>query len=147
MSTFISDVNDWNRVATAQHSMLIEGYAASIHFILMLIEPYLREPVLWLGTDGRLALSDENCGAIVLQDVSALARSEQARLHAWLDGRSPPTQVVATTTAPLWPLVDIGRFDAALYYRLNVVRLRVDERPLADPSSPVTPRSGPDTTL
>jgi hypothetical protein len=130
----VSDMDDWNRVASAQHSVLIEGQSASIHFILMLLEPYLRRPVLWLGTEGRLALPDENCGALVLQDVSALDRREQARLLAWLDGRPQRTQVVSTTTAPLSRLVKRGTFDATLYYRLNVVRLFADEGQLASAS-------------
>ena len=32
-------------------------------------------------------------------------------------------QIVATTSRPVWPLVESGHFDASLYYALNVVSL------------------------
>jgi transcriptional regulator of acetoin/glycerol metabolism len=44
-------------------------------------------------------------------------------LLGWLDRSERSTQLIATTDRPLLDLVDTGRFDARLFYRLNTVYL------------------------
>jgi hypothetical protein len=116
------------RYATiAQHCILLEGPEVSIEVVVSLLEPYLREPVTWNRQGTRLQLPSGNDGAVVLQNVSGLNREDQARLLAWLNDPTHQTQVVSTATAPLFPLVCANQFDAALYYRLNVVRCPLDQ--------------------
>jgi hypothetical protein len=115
--------DDWRRAATAQHRMLVEGPEASIQSVLQRLTPYLREPVTWLQRGGSQALPAEGSGALVLQNIAALDRENQARLRAWLDDDAYRRQVVCTSPYPLFPLVDCGLFDAKLYYRLSVVRI------------------------
>jgi hypothetical protein len=116
------------RYATiAQHSILLEGPEISIEAVLSLLGPYLREPVTWSRLGTRLQLPADNCGALVLQNVSRLNRDDQARLLAWLNDPTHRTQIVSTTTTPLFPLVCSNQFDATLYYRLNVVRCPLDQ--------------------
>ena len=69
-------------------------------------------------------LPTDPCGALVVQNVSALDSDEQAALLRWLD--ADRKQVVSTTAQPLFPLVASGLFDKALYYRLNVTLLSID---------------------
>jgi transcriptional regulator of acetoin/glycerol metabolism len=64
-------------------------------------------------------------GALVVHDISALTAPEQDRLLGWLDDPHRRTQVVCTTTEPLFPLVARGLFDETLYYRLNVILLQL----------------------
>ena len=64
-------------------------------------------------------------GAFVLRDVAALSASDQARLLEWSDGSRSSAQIVSTTEGPLFALVVRGLFDATLYYRLNIMLLRV----------------------
>jgi transcriptional regulator of acetoin/glycerol metabolism len=71
-----------------------------------------------------LELPTHGCGALVLRNVGALDRYEQAALLRWLDGERK--QVVSTTAHPLYPLVARGLFDEALYYRLSVLRMTID---------------------
>ena len=71
-----------------------------------------------------LVLPTDACGALVLQNVCALDRHEQAALSRWLDASRK--QVVATTVDPLFQLVARGLFDEALYYRLNTMLMRID---------------------
>jgi len=71
-----------------------------------------------------LELPTDECGALVIRNVSALDRHEQAALLRWLEGDRK--QVVATSVDPLFPLIARKRFDEALYYRLNVMLLRID---------------------
>lgn len=118
---------DWRRAATAQHSMLVEGPEASIQAALQLLTPYLREPVTWLQRGISQALPAPGSGALVMQNIAALDRQDQARLRVWLDDAAHRSQVVATSAYPLFPLVDCGLFDATLYYRLNVVRFSIGQ--------------------
>ena len=116
------------RCATiAQHRILLEGPDASIEAVLLLLAPYLREPLTWNQPGTALKLPANDYGALVLQNVAGLNRVEQARLLAWLDDLTHETQVVSTTTFALAPLVDCNRFDATLYYRLNVLRFPLDQ--------------------
>ena len=71
-----------------------------------------------------LELPTDECGALVLQNVCALDRHEQAALSRWLDASRK--QVVATTVDSLFQLVARGLFDEALYYRLNTTLMRID---------------------
>lgn len=132
---------DWRRAATAQRRMLVEGPEPSIQAVLQLLTPYLREPVTWLQRGISQALPAEGYGTLVVQNIAALDREDQARLRVWLDDDAHRWQVVSTSAYPLFPLVDCGLFDARLYYRLNVVRLSVgqDERdePLRTYESPL----------
>jgi len=116
------------RCATiAQHRILLEGPAVSIEVVLSLLAPYLREPVTWNRGGEPLELPSDNCGALVLQNVSRLNRHDQTRLLAWLNDSAHQTQILSTTTSPLFPLVCANQFDATLYYRLNVVRCPLDQ--------------------
>jgi hypothetical protein len=133
---------DWRRAATAQHSMLVEGPEASIQVALQLLTPYLREPVTWLQRGISQALPAEGSGALVMQNIAALDRQDQARLRMWLDDAAHRTRVVATSAYPLFPLVDCGLFDATLYYRLSVVRFSFGQEERDVLSTPTTQRSG-----
>ena len=116
------------RCATiAQHRILLEGPDASIEAVLLLLAPYLREPLTWNHPGTSLKLPTDNYGALVLQNIAGLSQHDQARLLAWLNDPNHQTQVVSTTTYPLFPMVCANHFDATLYYRLNVVRFPLDQ--------------------
>jgi hypothetical protein len=110
-----------------QHNVLLEGSEASTAAVLRVLAPHLRPPVIWVRSGGPFELPCGAVGALILQDVDGLSAEEQARLLTWIDA-TPGAQIVSTTAAPLFTLVARGRFDAALYYRLNVVLLNVDRR-------------------
>ena len=64
-------------------------------------------------------------GALVLRNVGALGRHEQAALSRWLDASR-----TASGRDDRGPAVSVGRarglFDEALYYRLNTMLMRID---------------------
>jgi hypothetical protein len=72
---------------------------------------------------GRLPLSRSSLppGTLVLRDVDALDADGQALLLEWLGSASAERQIVSTASASLLPLVNAGRFDDGLYYRLNTI--------------------------
>ena len=108
---------------------LLVGPQDATEHLLMLLRPYLHGPTVWKGPQhAELELPPE-CRVLVLQNVSALSAHDQATIGRWLDTHR--TQLISTNTQPLFPLIALGLFDEALYYRLNVMLLGVG---LAPPS-------------
>jgi hypothetical protein len=117
---------EWRSLCTERPNLLLEGSEESTEGVLLFLAPYLRKPVLWKPSQVPFVNPTGECGAFVLQNVAALDREGQSDLFRWLDEADRRTQVVSTTSQPLFPLVARGLFDEALYYRLNVVLLCVD---------------------
>jgi DNA-binding NtrC family response regulator len=67
-------------------------------------------------------------GALILEDVETLTAEDQTELLARLDRARSHQQIISTTEHSLFALVARGLFDPALYYRLNVVLVRFNER-------------------
>jgi DNA-binding NtrC family response regulator len=81
-------------------------------------------------------LLEANGGTLVLDDVGSLSPNLQAKLLRALQERTIrpvggsssadlDVRVIALSTRELEPDVESGRFRADLYYRLNVIRLRI----------------------
>jgi transcriptional regulator of acetoin/glycerol metabolism len=115
---------EWRSVCTRQHNVMFEGPEHATESLLLLLQPHLRTPAIWKRAPMPPELPADQCGALVLQNVSALDSHEQAALLKWLD--TDRTQVVSTTVYPLFPLVARGLFDEMLYYRLNVTLMSID---------------------
>jgi hypothetical protein len=116
---------EWECLSTGGHNVLLEGPEDSTSCLVRLLEPHLRRPVLWQPLQAPFAVPASECGVLVLQNVRALSRHEQADLLRWLGDLNGRTRIVSTTASPLFPLVERGLFDEALYYRLNVMLLCV----------------------
>jgi hypothetical protein len=115
---------EWLSVSTRQHNAIFEGPEHATEGLLLLLQPSLRTPAIWKRAPMPLELPTDECGALVLRNVCALDRHEQAALSRWLDASRK--QVVATTVDSLFQLVARGLFDEALYYRLNTMLMRID---------------------
>lgn len=84
------------------------------------------EPVVQWRPGQALELpSPERAATLVLHGVHRLEGNDQQRLLRWLDQSDGRIRVVSTATEPLWPRVQQGAFNAALYYRLNIVYVDV----------------------
>ena len=117
---------EWVSLCAERHNVLLEGSDESTENVLLFLAPYLCRPVVWKPPHAPVALPTGGCGALVLQNVGALSRPDQAELLQWLENSTDRKQVVSTTVQPLFSLVERGLFDEALYYRLNVMLLCVD---------------------
>ena len=120
---------EWHSVSTRQHNAIFEGPEHATEALLLLLQPYLRTPAICKRAPTPLELPTDGCGTLVLRNVCALGRHEQAALLRWLGVERK--QVVSTTAHPLFPLIARGLFDEALYYRLNAVFMRIDSTGLA----------------
>jgi hypothetical protein len=72
-------------------------------------------------------LPSETVQDLVVRDVERLTPDGQERLVNWLNGPGFHTRIVATSGQSLYPLVKRGEFSDALYYRINMITLRLDQ--------------------
>jgi hypothetical protein len=106
-------------------NVLIEGPARATDDVLLVLRQHLREPLVSNLAHAPLHLPDEAATPVILRNVAELTADDQARLLIWLQREGFGAQVVSTTERPLYALVKQGLFDAALYYRLNVLLLHI----------------------
>jgi sigma-54-interacting transcriptional regulator len=128
-SSSLPSTAEWSCICTSRHNVLLEGPRACTDAVLHLLKPYLGEPVTLKRSGAPLELHRSMRGALVVHDISAFSGPEQDRILGWLDDPQNRTQVVCTTTEPLFPLVTRGVFNETLYYRLNVILLHLTRSP------------------
>lgn len=116
---------EWTRVLSAHANVLLEGQPDQTDAAVLYLLPHLRAPIVYRKPGESLTLPSE-C-TVILRDVDTLCRTEQMRLHEWLDQKPDSVQTIATAQSPLFSLVQEGSFEPDLYYRLNVILLRFDE--------------------
>jgi len=133
MTHGVSQLREEWRVARSAHAelellrmprvnVLITGTGGVIDSVLETLLPDLREPIgRWCPGEQLLLPPPRLIGTMVLQGVDGMPWEDQRQLLAWLELASGRTQVVSTTSASLFPLVEAGVFIDTLYYRLNVV--------------------------
>ena len=118
---------EWDLVIRARSNLLLAGSLSAIDAMLVALKPHLSAPLRQYNATTGGPVPQPREGTLILLEVDSLDGNQQAKLVEWLDrfeerGR---VQVVSTTSAPLFSLVETGAFLANLYYRLNVVRMDV----------------------
>lgn len=116
---------EWQLLRERPCNVLLEGTVTATDAVLHLLRPHIREPIVRHPPLATLDLATVETGALILRDAAALSEADQRRLLAWMSDAGSRAQVITTASCPLFPLVETGGFDAALYYRLNVLLLRV----------------------
>ena len=117
--------DDWPVLRTSHANMLVCGPRDATHAFILAVTPDLRVPVRDCSAVDALPSSPAE-GTLILRDVDALDGEQQLRLLRWLDDpRNGRTQVISTTAELLYAAVQTGTFSDWLYYRLNVVHVRV----------------------
>ena len=106
-------------------NVLVEGDRRATNAVLTLLLPYTRDAVVWHTPYAPVELPDPKTNTFILRSAASLSASDQQRLLDWLGGTGRRTQIISTAETPLFTLVEGGLFDATLYYRLNVMLLRV----------------------
>jgi Sigma-54 interaction domain len=105
-------------------NVLLLGTNDVVNRVMAALHERLPEPVArWSPGDEFMLPAVGKVGAIVLNDVGALAIQEQIQLLEWLNAAQGRTQVVSTAPTLLLPRVKAGAFIDTLYYRLNTLCL------------------------
>jgi hypothetical protein len=116
---------EWGAVAYQRRNVLLEASSETAAQLLEALGPHLRTPVHEYRPGLRPPMPQPTEGTIILKEVANLTPGEQALVLKLLTERNQTLQVVSTSSEALFPLVERGIFDDALYYRLNVVRLTI----------------------
>jgi Sigma-54 interaction domain len=122
--------DDWHVLQTARPNILLIGSDRAVAGFLDLLLPLLVPPITQ-GDTATLALPAHSSGTFILRDVCRLDAAGQQRLVDWLTESGHRTQIISTSSSPLYPLVERGTLSAPLYYSLNVIMLT-----LRDSSAP-----------
>ena len=117
--------SEWRAVRELRCNVLVEGENAVTKAVLRLLLPYAREPVAWHQSYAPLQLPERRTNTFILRNAASLSVNDQARLLDWSGDTHGRTQIISTAESPLFTLVECGLFDATLYYRLNIMLLRV----------------------
>jgi len=119
---------DWFVIVSVRPNVLVEGPEHSTELLIHALATTVHETMYewnqpW-PKDGR--------ATVIVRAVDALNDEEQRQVLDLLNDSgngSPPRQVITTSARPLFPLVHEGLFREDLYYRLNVVHLKIGEGP------------------
>jgi hypothetical protein len=118
----LPSVDETLLLSTIRPNLLLEGPEAQVQAVVAALRPLLPSPVIaWCGG----GLPDEHRGTLIVQKVCRLDDTQQRQLMMWLDDTVGTVQVIATTSEPLYPLVERGVFLDVLYYRLNILRVEM----------------------
>ena len=122
--TLESHHTEWRLLTEQPCNVLLEGSVRATDAFVRLLLPHIREPIVEHRPPTPLNLPTGETGALIVRDAAALSRDEQRRLFAWIGDAGARAQIITTASCRLFALVEAGVFDAALYYRLNVLLLR-----------------------
>jgi hypothetical protein len=112
----------WQLFRVSRPSVLLIGADPDVERAIQFITANeLGEIAVWPAAESRALPSDGI--TILVRDAASLAAHEQERLNRWLGERSGAVRVIATSSVPLYDLVEQHRFLEPLYYRINVVCL------------------------
>ena len=116
---------EWQFLSDRPCNVLLEGTAAATDGVLQLLRPLIREPMLWNAPPAMRHPRNSKTHTLIVKEAADLDGDQQRALLAWMND-AQGSQIVATSSRTLYPLVEAGLFDASLYYRLNVVLLRIE---------------------
>jgi hypothetical protein len=124
---------EWRAIVTVRPNVLTEGPDSSTERLIRAITDTLRGPVSEWDS---VSQGQEPASTLIVRHVDLLNAAEQRRLLDYLTAEGSHVrvrQVIATSTRPLYALVESGLLSSDLYYRLNTIRLELDEiSPLED---------------
>jgi Sigma-54 interaction domain len=125
------------RLAGVRHhpNMLIEGPQSCVEETLVALNSDFH-PNVACWPDLPAERPDEAETTVIVRDVGDLDDRGQQELEVWMEHSGPRFQVVSTSTSPLFGLVERGAFRISLYYRLNTLRVVLNQ------SEPDQPRAG-----
>ncbi len=121
----VDSADDWRAVYLHHANVLLEGPDTAIAPIVRQLLPHLRQPIVSIRSRTAFALPTTEIGSLILDEVHTLTMQDQVRLLELLNVATRP-QVISTSSQSLFLRVERGLFAEALYYRLNIIRLRID---------------------
>ena len=118
-------IAEWHIIIQSRPNVLIRGEKFHVEQTLLAILAHLQGSVFhWhSGTDETLPPDDARTGTLVIAGLDELTGDEVSALEGWLLTAGASFQVISTSRSDLGAAVELGRFPASLYYRLNTILL------------------------
>jgi len=119
---------EWAAITLGRRNFLLAGPRSAVDAAVAEMTPHLLEPVRRFDPEKEQSFPQPTHGTLILLEAAALSREQQLQILGWLDqfANREHVQVISTTSRALFSLVERGEFLAALYYRLNVLRLDLE---------------------
>ena len=122
----LETLDDLAMVRLKRTNLLVVGDEAATGEVLDQLRLSLRDPIVaWRPGQALDLPSPGRATTLVLHDVDQLTTAAQGAVLRWLDQSAGRIWIVSTSAEPLWPHVEAGAFSDVLYYRLNIVCVRV----------------------
>ncbi len=119
-------LDDLSMVRLKRTNLLVVGDRAATDMVLDELRLTLRDAIVNWRPGQPLDLPPPGrTTTLILHDVDQLTVAAQGAVLRWLDQSAGRIWVVSTAAEPLWPQVESGVFSDVLYYRLNIVCVRV----------------------
>jgi hypothetical protein len=113
-------------IVSARPNVLVEGPERSTELLIQALATAVHETMY----DWSQPWPKDGRATVIVRAVDALNDEEQRQVLDLLNDSGngfPPRQVITTSARPLFPMVHQGLFREDLYYRLNVVHLKIGE--------------------
>lgn len=117
----------WADVTGTRLNALMIGPRIATGRLASRLTRHLVGPVLWVRPPAPFTLPPATrVGTVILRDAGDLGVSAQRYVLDWLTNAAPRPRMIATAPVSLWPMVVAGTFLEMLYYRLNLLYVRVN---------------------
>jgi hypothetical protein len=111
---------EWLMLGVNRPNTLLIGSDAAVDHLFGALARSLRAPIVQWSPLVERVVPSGLIATLIVRDVSTLSADQQRHLREWVDTQHD-VQIVSVTSEALFPLVECGKFDEALYYRLNLL--------------------------
>jgi hypothetical protein len=118
-------LEDWRAHLRTGSNVLVTGPRDALSSFMQSARSEMVEPIVSVAGSAPLPV---DARTIILTDVDTLSVAEQRRLTEWMnEPRNWRAQIISSTSDNLFSLVEARRFDGDLFYRLNIVHLKIQD--------------------
>lgn len=108
-------------------NVMLVGSAGAAKELITIFEPHLALPVVEWDPCASADPPSLSYGTVIVWNVDQMQPPEQQRLDAFVRDHWRGVQIVSVAEGELFDRVQRGDFLETLYYRLNLVRIHVNE--------------------
>ena len=118
-------LENWRARMRTRANVLVSGPGPALSPFIELAKSELRAPITSVAGSTPLF---PDVRTLIVTEADRLDTAGQRRLTQWMnEPRHAHAQIVSLTSVNLLALVEASRFDADLFYRLNMIHLKVQE--------------------
>ena len=118
-------LDNWRAQMRTRANVLVTGPGEALRRFVQTARSEMLDPVRSVAGSAPLFF---DARTLILTEADTLDAGGQRRLTRWMnEPRNAQTQIISLTSVDFLALVEAGRFDADLFYRLNTIHLKVQD--------------------